>query len=203
MDGGGPFRVPQPAPERRPASRPEPVRRPVEEPRQPINEEPKAMHQSFTSHHRPTKESKSHRRFVLPIVIAVVVLALIVGGLFWWLGGRNNTASAIDGGKYQAVFFTNGQVYFGKLQSFNDNYMKLTDVFYLQTKNANSSSNNPQQSSGSDASTDVQLIKLGNEIHGPEDEMVISKDQVLFFENLKSDGKVATSIDQYNKANNK
>ena len=43
--------------------------------------------------------------------------------------------------------------------------------------------------------------KLGQEIHGPEDEMIISKDHVLFYENLKSDGKVSQSIEQYKKAN--
>lgn len=45
----------------------------------------------------------------------------------------------------------------------------------------------------------MQLIKLGDEIHGPEDEMILSKDQVLFYENLKTDGKVAQSIEKYKK----
>lgn len=110
-----------------------------------------------------------------------------------------NTAVAIDGSKYQAVFFTNGQVYFGKLQSANSDYLKLTDIYYLQTQGEQASdSQNPQQSTN--AQKDVQLIKLGDEIHGPEDAMVISKDQVLFYENLKSDGKVAQSIAQFKSA---
>jgi hypothetical protein len=41
------------------------------------------------------------------------------------------------------------------------------------------------------------LIKLGNEVHGPEDSMVIERSQVLFFENLKNDGKVVDSINKY------
>ena len=45
--------------------------------------------------------------------------------------------------------------------------------------------------------SDVQLIKLGNELHGPEDQMQITKDQVLFWENLKADGKVSKAIDSY------
>ena len=110
----------------------------------------------------------------------------------------DTTVTAIDASKYQAVFFTNGQVYFGKLHAFNSDYMKLTDVFYLQTKEAASGSENPQQTA-KNSSNDVQLVKLGNEIHGPADEMIISKDQMLFFENLKSDGKVTNSIGQYKK----
>lgn len=45
----------------------------------------------------------------------------------------------------------------------------------------------------------VQLIKLGQEVHGPEDEMILSKDQVLFIENLKPDGKVAKTIAEHGK----
>jgi len=45
------------------------------------------------------------------------------------------------------------------------------------------------------------LIKLGSEIHGPDDEMIVSKDQILFFENLKKDSQVSASIDKYSKPN--
>jgi hypothetical protein len=34
-------------------------------------------------------------------------------------------------------------------------------------------------------------------VHGPEDSMVMNEDQILFFENLKADGKVTTSIGEY------
>jgi hypothetical protein len=120
----------------------------------------------------------------------VVALALLVlGGLFLY---RSSTGSNIDGAKYQAVFFTNGQVYFGKLRPLNSEYMKLTDIYYLQAK---TDSSNPQKTD--DSGANVQLIKLGNEIHGPDDEMIISKSQILFFENLKSNSKVSKSIDKY------
>lgn len=127
--------------------------------------------------------------------IALIVLALI-GGMWWWFGSRRT--DAIDSSKYQAVFFTSGQVYFGKLEKVNDGYMKLTHVFYIQAQNSSSStsSQNPQDAAKSQAS-DLQLVKLGNEIHGPEDEMIISKDQILFYENLKGNGKVADTITKY------
>jgi len=42
--------------------------------------------------------------------------------------------------------------------------------------------------------TDLSLIKLGEELHGPEDMMVIRRDQVFFGENLKNDSKVVKAI---------
>jgi hypothetical protein len=44
------------------------------------------------------------------------------------------------------------------------------------------------------------LVKLGNELHGPVDEMHISKAQILFYEDLKTDGQVVKAIQAY-KAN--
>lgn len=133
-------------------------------------------------------------------MVVLIVVAVGVAGWFAWSnvgGGR----PAIDSSRYQAVFFSNGQVYFGKLQHAADGYMKLTDIFYLQSKQSTSSdeSGNPQETSTDQ--NNVQLIKLGDEIHGPEDEMIISKDQILFYENLKPDGKVAQSIQKFKDSN--
>lgn len=142
-------------------------------------------------------QKKNNRKLVAIIVGAVVALAVVL--LSGWLLSRTSTAATIDDNKYQAVFFTNGQVYFGKLSQVNANYFKLTDVFYIQAQEAdatNADSKNPQQTSNN--STDIRLIKLGSEVHGPDDEMIISKDQVLFYENLKKDGKVSDSIIKYN-----
>ncbi len=158
------------------------------------------VHRPVSDRHPATHEPSNKKKIVIigAIVAAAIIVLLVVCG---WLMTQKPNATVIDSGKYQAVFFTNGQVYFGKLQPVDSDYMKLTGVFYLQTNEAgaDSTSKNPQKTADS-TSNDVQLIKLGNEIHGPTDEMIVSKDQVLFFENLKGDGKVATSIDQYNKS---
>lgn len=146
---------------------------------------------------QPTKGSPKRKQHKLKIAAIVATAAIAVGllVLLGWFVYRSSTAASIDSSKYQAVFFTNGQVYFGKLKSVNSGYMKLTDIYYLQAQSNESESENPQETSSQ--SSDVQLIKLGNEVHGPEDEMIISKDQILFFENLKSSGKVTDSIKQY------
>jgi len=38
-------------------------------------------------------------------------------------------------------------------------------------------------------------------LHGPEDQMLINRDQITFWENLKSDGQVAKAVGDYVKAN--
>ena len=106
----------------------------------------------------------------------------------------------IDQGKYQAVFLTNGQVYFGKVNSFDPSYIELIDIYYLQVKpvlqqgdeeNSNRNSNSQQQKS------EISLVKLGNELHGPMDRMMINKDQVVFVEDLKNDSKVTDAIRRF------
>mgnify|MGYP003606427899 CR=1 FL=1 len=189
----GPFRMPRPA-DRSANSGPAPAHPPVQEPKI-VEEEPKPVQRTTTAHHTP-KEKKS-KKSLLVILASVIVALLVIFGGWAFFTNTTNAGAAIDGSKYQAVFFTNGQVYFGKLHAFNDDYMKLDNIFYLQTKTVATDPKNPQKTT--DESNDVQLIKLGDEIHGPQDEMVISKAQILFYENLKADGKVATSISQYKK----
>jgi hypothetical protein len=194
----GPFRAPQPV-ERRVASREAAPVRVAEEP-EPVKEVPaptRASYRAEPPEEAPEKQRRPRRRLFLPLIIIVAIIVIAVGGYLAY-NKIQNSATGINTSEYQAVFFTNGQVYFGKLQSFNNQYLKLTDIFYLQAQSSSTStdSTNPQSTS-SDQSNNVQLIKLGNEVHGPEDEMVIARDQVLFYENLKPDGKVAQSIAKY------
>ena len=175
-----------------PAEDTKPAVEPKEMPKLKV-EEPKKMQRSLRSHSLSTEKSKKPYIIGGAVFVAVVVAALGV----WSLLSNPAGTSGIDGGKYQAVFFTNGQVYFGKLQDFNDEYMKLTNVFYLQSAATEETDAKNPQATADDESKSPTLIKLGDEIHGPQDEMVISRDQVLFFENLKSDGKVSASIEKY------
>lgn len=144
------------------------------------------------------KRNKKQTKYIILAVTLGLLLAIIAFG--GWSLYRSSTTAHIDGNKLQAVFFTNGQVYFGKLEKLNGDYFKLTDIFYLQAQSAAADSENPQETS-TQQSPDVQLVKLGSEIHGPDDEMIINKDQLLFFENLKKDGKVTDSINKYKSEN--
>ena len=196
----GPFRMPSQAERNAHDDQPEQASKPAEVPKveqfKPKAEEPKKMRRNLKSH--SLGDEKSYKKPLFIGVGALVALAIVVLGGWTLFSGMGNT-SGIDGGKYQAVFFTNGQVYFGKLQTFNSDYMKLTDIYYLQTQSADAESENPQKTTTDQGNP--TLIKLGSEIHGPEDAMIISKDQVLFYENLKTDGKVAQSIEKFKNPN--
>ncbi len=184
-------RTPQ-TPERRPDSAQTQSQTP-----DPVRTEPSTFKGS-SSPRRSKGSDSNKKRFVLAAAALVAVVVLLIGG---WYAMRAVNTQLIDSGKYQAVFLSNGQVYFGKLH-LDNNYYVLKDIFYLQASDsaagsASSDSKNPQQS----ASSDVKLIKLGTEVHGPTDQMVIDKGQVLFFENLKEDGSVVKSIKSYNDTN--
>lgn len=144
----------------------------------------------------PSVEKTEKRRFKLPrkkyVFYSVVVFVLVaVAVVMCLLFVQSRLSNFIDGGKYQAVFLTNGQVYFGKLKSIGSDYMSLTDIWYLQNKTSESDG---LQETTKDTAASVEIVKLGNEIHGPDDEMIIGKDQILFFENLKQDGSVSKTI---------
>ena len=130
------------------------------------------------------------------VVILVAVLLLAAGAWFAWskMGGD----SGVKGDKYQAVFLTNGQVYFCKVSDVDKSYVKCNDIYYLQVQQ---SVQPEQKDKDKEDQSQVSLAKLGSELHGPEDTMYISRQQVLFWENLKNDGKVVQAINSYKQQN--
>lgn len=127
---------------------------------------------------------------LLGIAILVAAVALAVAG-----HGNDNESQYVQSSKYQAVFLNNGQVYFGNIDSLNNQYVRLSNIYYL-TQNGGSSDTSATSSSN------YSLVKLGcQQIHDPEDQMVINRDQVTFWENLNDNGKVVQSIKQFQKQN--
>lgn len=146
-------------------------------------------HRERVAHGKTSKPSK--RKFLLAGLILAILLVALAG---WYFLKASPIASTIDGDKYQVVVLrdaTGTPNYFGKLSVINSDYMRLTDVYYLQKKDADTTAD---QSVETQDASDFQLTKLGNEIHGPEDEMIIHTDQILYFENLKPTGTVSKAI---------
>jgi uncharacterized protein HemX len=164
-------------------SAPQPAPRQAEETRPtPANTTPRV------SHSAPAQGSGKKKLWW--VIVLVVLLALAVGGLFVWSKSSNSALAGLDKNKYQAIFLSNGQVYFGKLSDSSPFQVKISKIYYLQVQ---------QDVQGGDKSKEqdnnqVSLAKLGDELHGPQDEMFIAKDQVLFWENLKDDSKVVQAI---------
>jgi hypothetical protein len=86
---------------------------------------------------------------------------------------------------YHAVFLSNNQVYFGKLRNEGSQYAVLEDVYYLrQTANLGDENQAGQ----------LDLVKRGRELHGPENIMKINRDHILFIENVRVDSAVGQAI---------
>ena len=118
-----------------------------------------------------------------------LVVAVLVVVVLWQSGALPIRLS----GKYQAVFLSNNQVYFGKLYNANSSYPTLRDIYYLQVTQV------LQPRDPKSPAQQINLVKLGGELHGPEDEMRINKEHVLFVEDLKSDSQVVSAIADYQK----
>ena len=115
------------------------------------------------------------------------MLAAVIVVAAWFAGSVYNFK--LPGQRYQAVFLSNNQVYFGKFHyPWLGSTAKLTDIYYLQVNQS------LQQQKTDGQQSDMKLVKFGSEIHGPQDKMIIPKNQILFWENLKDDSLVVKTI---------
>ena len=132
------------------------------------NEKPKSM------------GSKIIKKLLAAIFLVIVFFAIVFGKDY--VSGF--LSSEHDG--FSAVFLSNGQVYFGNIDSNSSKEMILKNVFYLQAEEG-------QQADSLNQSR-FKLVKLGSELHGPQDILIINKSNVIFYEYLREDSKVVDSI---------
>ena len=121
------------------------------------------------------------------IIVSIAITAFVGYAIVSGVSGNNS----VKNDQYQAVFLTDGQIYFGKLSGLDREYAVLEDIYYLQVDQQ------VQPDRSGAAQPQISLAKLGSELHGPEDEMFINPDQILFWENLKADGQVTQAITNY------
>lgn len=117
--------------------------------------------------------------------IAIAVVVLLVAFLFtkYW---DFVITPPIGHAKYQAVFLTNGQTYFGRYLDRLGPYVKVEDAFYIQ-----------QQAKADGATAaDLKLVRRGTELHQPDAEILIPKDAILFVEDLRPESQVAQYMDK-------
>jgi len=120
--------------------------------------------------------------FAALAVIIGLLLVIILGFAVYSLLSKNaGEAEKIDQTTYQAVFLEGGQIYFGKLRDIDSPYPVLDDVYYVKLENEKAASG--------------RLVKLGIiEPHGPKDQMILNRNHILFWENLKPDSQVVQTI---------
>lgn len=128
--------------------------------------------------------------FSTTILLVALLIKLVVGG-------PQNESNFVNTDKYQAVFLNGGQVYFGHVSELNNKYLRIQDIYYLRVNQQVQ----PDQKKTTSSSNDVSLVKLGCELHGPEDAMTINREQIIFWENLKDDGQVAKAVASFKQQN--
>ncbi|MDP3999281.1 MAG: hypothetical protein Q8P76_01645 [bacterium] len=109
-------------------------------------------------------------------------IILLLTLVFLWQVLTSLEFPLIDSNKWQAITLSNNQVYFGRLQEVSNEYATLKDVYYLQAP------------SGSQTTTN--LVKLSEKIYGPENQIYIPKEQIVFWENLGENSQVIKAIEQ-------
>jgi hypothetical protein len=165
---------------------------------QPNGNRPAPAPAPATSERREERASSKDNKFgpqwmrVLSAILLLGVAALLIGIILAFTRSGDNESGFINTNDYQAVFLSNGQVYFGNIQNLTNSYVRMTNIYYLTQGSTSSAS----------SSSNYSLVKLGcQQIHDPLDEMIINRDQVTFWENLNSNGKVVTSIKQFQQQN--
>ena len=130
--------------------------------------------------------SALRRIFVMLLVLIALILVIMVVRTQLFRAGISTlfapgASEVIDRNAYQQVVLVGGQQYFGKVQEQGDDWFTMTDIFYFATQDA----------------SNLQIIKRGDELPGPREPMLISKQQVLFIENLRDDGQIVTTIKRF------
>ncbi|MEO7904277.1 MAG: hypothetical protein ABIR91_00620 [Candidatus Saccharimonadales bacterium] len=121
------------------------------------------------------------RQWIVWFGVPVIIVAATIGGYLHLQ--RNQLRINHDG--YQVVYLTTGQIYFGHLQNTRGAYLTLTDVYTVQTD---------ESGTKSAQITGTKLLKVSQQLYGPDNEMAIRSDHVQFWQNLSADSKITKAI---------
>ena len=135
--------------------------------------------------------------FLAKIITLIIIIAILGGGLYWIMGNSQGAIHNYPSNKWQAVFLSNGQIYFGHVTKITKDTLVLEDIYYLQVVTAPLQRSQDSPDSVNQQEQRLTLIKLGNEIHGPYDKMNINQNHVVLVENLKDDSRVVQAITKY------
>ena len=95
----------------------------------------------------------------------------------------------VDPSGYQVISLVSGQVYFGKLKNIGGEYLYLEAPYVEQQVQAQE-----KNTDGSTKAAQTALIRVKDQVYGPQDMIAIKSDQVVFWQNLRADSKVAQAI---------
>lgn len=133
-------------------------------------------------------------RIVKKIVCIVVIVAALV-----WLDANFNILASSQANKQarahvQAVFLSNGQVYFGTLSRHGVGYWRLDNTHYIQVSKVPSAPSPDVPAGNASEETRTTLMRSSDDMHRPHNTMIIPASTILFWQNLQNDSPVAQAI---------
>lgn len=133
---------------------------------------------------KPTRTAHPKQLYRRPGGLIISAIVIVIGAILS-LTFLLPQGERIDSGGYQVVYLASGQAYFGKLQNTDGNYLVLREAYTTQD----------QASPQDNAQAQASLVKVSEQVYGPEDSLSIKADQVVFWQNLRDDSKVVQAIE--------
>ncbi|MDD5172614.1 MAG: hypothetical protein PHG59_00485 [Patescibacteria group bacterium] len=129
------------------------------------------------------RKKANSKKSIIMLIVGIIIIVMIVAFLIFTI------FVSPRGGDWYAVFLTNGRSYFGHVIKQSSQTLVLKDVYYLQVQQVSAEEREEVQ-------PQISLVNVSDEIHQPESELQISRQQILFIQKLKSDSQVVLSIEQ-------
>lgn len=117
----------------------------------------------------------------LALVLAIALVTMLIM--------KSQPAQVVDINKFQVIYLTNGQAYFGKLQNTTGEYLVMRTPYVAQSVET-------PGADGQEAAPTTTLLRVRDQTYGPEDSIAFKAEQVSFWQNLRSDSKVTAAIKQ-------
>lgn len=149
--------------------------------------------------HQGVKDSNKKNKKLTRFVLFVIAVAVVATGLYYAYNSyysKSSTASpaaSFFANKYFAVFLDNGDVYFGKISNKESTFVMVDDAFYLKVTQVTQKNNEGK-------SVDVpqlNLVKLGNEVHKPIGKIEIQRSHIVSIQELAPDSEAITVMKNY------
>ena len=98
-------------------------------------------------------------------------------------GPGDALGAAVDRDGFQAVILSNDKLYFGRLEEHSDTFLRLEEAYFLR-----------ETREGEEGEAVQALLPVARELHGPENSMLIGRDEIVLVENLAADSPVLNEI---------
>ncbi len=134
---------------------------------------------------KPVQKHRLQNRMLYGIASLLIIGVFVLSLVLW---PKSNEANP---DRIQVVVLSSGQTYFGKLKNTEGTFLTLENVYYSKADELPADATEEQRAATASNST---LVKMGSEVYGPENTLKLRADQVIFWQNLREDSKVAKAI---------